>query len=179
MAPFFLMRVRLALTLTVFGCGLASAQNAATRTWTLEECLGHAFEHNLQLKQTELGLRRGEVATLAAKGAFLPNLNASSSFGVNIGQTIDPFTNQFATDAIQSSNFGLSSGLTLFNGFQNHLNLRRAKLGLELAATNTEVARNALALSLASAYLNVLFQKEFLGIAQLNASATTRQVERV
>lgn len=179
MAPLFLMRVRLALTLTVFGCGLASAQNAATRIWTLEECLGHAFEHNLQLKQTELGLRRGEVATLAAKGAFLPNLNASSSFGVNIGQTIDPFTNQFATDAIQSSNFGLSSGLTLFNGFQNHLNLRRAKLGLELAATNTEVARNALALSLASAYLNVLFQKEFLGIAQLNASATTRQVERV
>ena len=57
MAPLFLMRVRLALTLTVFGCGLASAQNVATRTWTLEECLGHAFEHNLQLKQTELGLR--------------------------------------------------------------------------------------------------------------------------
>ena len=79
MAPLFLMRVRLALTLTVFGCGLASAQNAATRIWTLEECLGHAFEHNLQLKQTELGLRRGEVATLAAKGAFLPNLNAPPS----------------------------------------------------------------------------------------------------
>ena len=71
------MRVRLALMLTAFGCGLASAQNTATRTWTLEECLGHAFEHNLQLKQTELGLRRGEVAALAAKGAFLPNLNAS------------------------------------------------------------------------------------------------------
>jgi outer membrane protein len=69
--------------------------------------------------------------------------------------------------------------VTLFNGFQNHLTLRRARLGLELAATNVEIARNGVALSLASAYLNVLFQKEFLDIAKLNAEATRRQVERV
>ena len=162
-----------------FACLSFAAWGQPTDTWTLERCLEHAFEHNLQLKQSQLGLRQSEVAALTAKGAFLPNLNASSSFGVNIGQTIDPFTNQFATDAVQSSNVGLSSGVTLFNGFQNHLNLRRARLGLELAATNLEVARNGVALSLASAYLNVLFQKEFLDIAKLNAEATGRQVERV
>ena len=162
-----------------FACLSFSAWGQTTDTWTLERCLEHAFEHNLQLKQSQLGFRQSEIATLAAKGAFLPNLNASSSFGVNIGQTIDPFTNQFATDAIQSSNVGLSSGVTLFNGFQNHLTLRRARLGLELAATNVEIARNGVALSLASAYLNVLFQKEFLDIAKLNAAATRRQVERV
>ncbi|MGB1636884.1 MAG: TolC family protein, partial [Flavobacteriales bacterium] len=116
---------------------------------------------------------------LSAKGAFLPNLNASSSYGVNIGQRIDPFTNTFATDAVQSSNYGMSSGVTLFNGFQNHLNLRRARLGLELAQTNVEIAQNNVALSLASGYLNVLFQQEFLTIAQLNAEATGRQVDRV
>ena len=162
-----------------FACLSFSAWGQSTDTWTLERCLEHAFEHNLQLKQSQLGLRQSEIATLTAKGAFLPNLNASSSFGVNIGQTIDPFTNQFATDAIQSSNVGISSGVTLFNGFQNHLTLRRARLGLELAATNVEIARNGVALSLASAYLNVLFQKEFLDIAKLNAEATRRQVERV
>jgi outer membrane protein len=162
-----------------FACLSFSAWGQSTDTWTLERCLEHAFEHNLQLKQSQLGLRQSEIATLTANGAFLPNLNASSSFGVNIGQTIDPFTNQFATDAIQSSNVGISSGVTLFNGFQNHLTLRRARLGLELAATNVEIARNGVALSLASAYLNVLFQKEFLDIAKLNAEATRRQVERV
>ena len=56
----------------------------------------------------------------------------------------------------------MSSGLTLFNGFQNHLNLRRARLGLELAQANVDIAQNNLALNLASGYLNVLFQKEFL-----------------
>ena len=139
----------------------AVAQSTGNDMWTLQRCLEHALEHNLQLQQAELGVVRGVLAETSAKGAFLPNLNASSSYGVNIGQRIDPFTNQFASDAVQSSNYGMSSGLTLFNGFQNHLNLRRARLGLELAQTNVEIAQNNVALSLASAYLNVLFQKEF------------------
>ena len=157
----------------------AVAQSTGNDMWTLQRCLEHALEHNLQLQQAELGVVRGVLAETSAKGAFLPNLNASSSYGVNIGQRIDPFTNQFASDAVQSSNYGMSSGLTLFNGFQNHLNLRRARLGLELAQTNVEIAQNNVALNLASAYLNVLFQKEFLTIAQLNAEATGRQVDRV
>ena len=157
----------------------AVAQSSGNDLWTLQRCLEHALEHNLQLQQAELGIVRGVLAETSAKGAFLPNLNASSSYGVNIGQRIDPFTNQFASDAVQSSNYGMSSGLTLFNGFQNHLNLRRARLGLELAQTNVEIAQNNVALNLASAYLNVLFQKEFLTIAQLNAEATGRQVDRV
>ena len=159
--------------------GPAWSQTSGSNVWTLQRCLEHALEHNLQLKQAELGIVRGELGELSAKGAFLPNLNASSSYGVNIGQRIDPFTNTFATDAVQSSNYGMSSGVTLFNGFQNHLNLRRARLGLELAQTNVEIAQNNVALSLASGYLNVLFQKEFLTIAQLNAEATGRQVDRV
>ncbi len=157
----------------------AVAQSSGNNVWTLQRCLEHALDHNLQLQQAELGIVRGALAETSAKGAFLPNLNASSSYGVNIGQRIDPFTNQFASDAVQSSNYGMSSGLTLFNGFQNHLNLRRARLGLELAQTNVEIAQNNVALNLASAYLNVLFQKEFLTIAQLNAEATGRQVDRV
>ena len=147
--------------------------------WTLQRCLEYALEHNIQLQQAELGIAQGNLTERAAKGAFLPNLNTSSSYGVNIGQRIDPFTNQFASDAVQSSNYGISSGLTLFNGFQNHLNLRRARLGLELAQANVEIAQNNLALNLASAYLNVLFQKEFLTIAQFNAVATGRQVDRI
>ena len=179
MRPTLLREVSVSLMTLLLVSASATAQSAEGNVWSLQRCLEHALEHNLQLQQAELGLVRGALAETSAKGAFLPNLNASSSYGVNIGQRIDPFTNEFASDAGQSSNYGMSSGLTLFNGFQNHLNLRRARLGLELAQTNVEIAQNTLALNLASAYLNVLFQKEFLTIAQLNADATGRQVDRV
>ena len=179
MRPNFLREVSVSLMTLLLVSASATAQSSAGNVWSLQRCFEHALEHNLQLQQAELGLVRGALAETSAKGAFLPNLNASSSYGVNIGQRIDPFTNEFASDAVQSSNYGMSSGLTLFNGFQNHLNLRRARIGLELAQTNVEIAQNTLALNLASAYLNVLFQKEFLTIAQLNAVATGRQVDRV
>ena len=160
-------------------CVSVYGQLEKPQVWTLQRCLEHALEHNLQLQQAQLGLVRGALAETSAKGAFLPSLNASSSYGVNIGQRIDPFTNQFATDAVASSNYGMNSGLTLFNGFQNHLNLRRARLGLELAQANVDIAQNNLALNLASGYLNVLFQKEFLTISELNVEATDRQVDRI
>ena len=55
-----------------------------------------------------------------------PYLNGNLSHGYNFGRTIDPFTNQFVeSSAIRSNSFGLSTGMVLFNGFQNHLNLRR------------------------------------------------------
>ena len=175
----FLRTVGLGTLLCLTASTSAHGQLEGTQVWTLQRCLEHALEHNLQLQQAQLGLVRGALAETSAKGAFLPNLNASSSYGVNIGQRIDPFTNQFASDAVASSNYGMSSGLTLFNGFQNHLNLRRARLGLELAQANVDIAQNNLALNLASGYLNVLFQKEFLTIAELNVEATDRQVDRI
>ena len=175
----FLRTVGLGILLCLTASTSVFGQLEGTQVWTLQRCLEHALEHNLQLQQAQLGLLRGALAETSAKGAFLPNLNASSSYGVNIGQRIDPFTNQFASDAVASSNYGMSSGLTLFNGFQNHLNLRRARLGLELAQANVDIAQNNLALNLASGYLNVLFQKEFLTIAELNVEATDRQVDRI
>ena len=147
-------------------------QASDSEPWTLQQCLEHAQTNNLDLKQAELGLVRGEAGLLAAQGAFLPNLNAQSSYGVNIGQRIDPLTNTFASDPVQSGNLGLSSSITLFNGMQNQINLKRAKLGMDLAATNAEVVQNNLALRVASSYLSVLFQREFLTIAQTNADAT-------
>ena len=79
----------------------------------------------------------------------------------------------------RSNSFGVSSGLTLYNGFRNHLNLKRAEIGLELAATNLERTQNDLILLISSAYLNVLFQEEFVNIATLNLDATKRQVDRM
>ncbi|MBM55537.1 MAG: hypothetical protein CMB32_03160 [Euryarchaeota archaeon] len=151
----------------------------AQTTWSLQSCIDHAFEHNIQIKQSELDGTRAQVNTLSAQGNFLPSLNASGSHGYNIGTTIDPFTNDWATDMTQSNNFGLSTGILLFNGFRNHLILSRAKLGQELAAANLESTQNDVALSISAAYLNILFQEEFVKLAKVNLETSRRQVDRV
>jgi len=151
----------------------------AQTTWSLQSCIDHAFEHNLQIKQSELSTNRAQINHLGAIGSYLPSINASGSHGYNIGQTLDPFTNDWATDMTQSNNFGISSGITLFNGFRNHLNMRRAVLGISIADLNLDQSKNDLALSISAAYLNILFQEEFVKLAKLNLETTRRQVERV
>ncbi len=156
-----------------------SYDTVAQITWSLQSCINHAFEHNLQIKQSELGTNRAQINHLGAIGSYLPSINTSGSHGYNIGQTLDPFTNDWATDMTQSNNFGLSSGITLFNGFRNHLNMRRAVLGISIANLNLDQSKNDLTLSISAAYLNILFQEEFVKLAKLNLETTRRQVERV
>ena len=159
---------------------LVPLQTAAQEAWSLQRCLDHAFEHNIQIQLGELGETSAAIGTQTAKGAFLPNLNGNLSHGYNFGRTIDPFTNQFVeSSAIRSNSFGLSTGMVLFNGFQNHLNLRRAKLAQESAAAQREIAENSVVLTIAGAFLNVLFQEEFVRVAEFNRQATARQVDRM
>ncbi|MDA7743301.1 TolC family protein [Flavobacteriales bacterium] len=170
-----------ALVLFVLATFISQPQTCtAQKTWSLQQCLDHAFEHNIQIKLGQLGEVSAEIGTQSAVGAFLPNLNANLSHGYNFGRTIDPFTNQFVeSSAIRSNSFGVSTGLVLFNGFQNQLNLQRAKLAQQSALSSREIAENNVVLTIAAAYLNVLFQEEFVRVAVINREATARQVERM
>ena len=159
---------------------LVPLQTAAQEAWSLQRCLDHAFEHNIQIQLGQLGEVSAAISVQTATGAFLPNLNGNLSHGYNFGRTIDPFTNQFVeSSAIRSNSFGLSTGMVLFNGFQNHLNLRRAKLAQVSAAAQREIAENNVVLTIAGAFLNVLFQEEFVRVAEYNRQATARQVDRM
>ena len=142
--------------------------------------MDHAFEHNIQIQLGQLGETSAAIGVQTATGAFLPTLNGNLSHGYNFGRTIDPFTNQFVeSSAIRSNSFGLSTGMVLFNGFQNHLNLHRAKLAQESAAAQRAIAENNVVLTIAGAFLNVLFQEEFVRVAEYNRQATARQVDRM
>ena len=159
---------------------LVPLQTAAQEAWSLQRCLDHAFEHNIQIQLGQLGEVSAAIGVQTATGAFLPNLNGNLSHGYNFGRTIDPFTNQFVeSSAIRSNSFGLSTGMVLFNGFQNHLNLRRAKLAQISAEAQREIAENNVVLTIAGAFLNVLFQEEFVRVAEYNRQATARQVDRM
>lgn len=158
---------------------VTAGAHGQSSVWDLERCLGHAMEHALAVQDALLTAERAETGVLQARGAFLPNLNGSASHGYNVGQSIDPFTNQFASTRIRSNSFGLSTGVVLFNGFQNHLNLRRARLGIDLAQATADQVRNEIALTVASTYLNAVFQHELVRLAALNTAATQRQLDRI
>jgi outer membrane protein len=115
----------------------------------------------------------------SAIGAMLPSLNAQGGHGYNWGQRIDPFTNQFASSRIQSNNFGIATSVNLFGGLRQVNTLKQAGLNSESAKWNYEKMRNDIALNVASAYLAVIINKEFMDIARRTLDGTDRQVKRM
>lgn len=150
----------------------------AQQPWSLQDCIDYALENNIRIKQQKLGVEVARENLSQGRANYFPNLNLSASHVYNFGQTIDPFTNEFATERVQSNNFSMSSGMTLFSGFQITNAVRQAGLELKASRHDVEQMQNDISLAVASAYLQILFSKEMAEMAASQLEITRQQVER-
>lgn len=157
---------------------LASHTISAQKVWTLADCINYANENNIQIKQTELGVDLNEGNLKQSKAALLPKFSAGASNVYNFGRTIDPFTNQFATERVRSNNFYLQSSVVLFSGFQNINAMRQANYEYLASKLNVDKMRNDISLSISLAYLQILYNKELVEIAKNQAEVTKGQINR-
>ena len=148
------------------------------KVWTLEDCIKHAYENNIQIKQQELNTNVKSLDLIQSKAALLPSLDASGSHSYNFGRTIDMYTNQFATSRVQSNNFYVSSGVTVFDGFKLLNTIKQNMLEKEAAVYDLEKMKNDISLTIATAYLQVLFNYEFLDQKQSQFDISKLQVKR-
>ncbi|MEZ4799443.1 MAG: TolC family protein [Flavobacteriales bacterium] len=153
--------------------------SAQAQVWTLDSCVKYALEKNISIQQSALNVETAKINETQAWGGMLPNLNAQASHGYNWGQRIDPFTNQFATQRIQSNSFGISTSINLFSGFQQWNTVKQSEINSEVSRWNLEKMKNDIALNVASAYLNVVVNQEVAQIARLNLENTEAQVTRI
>ncbi len=160
-------------------CMLSFFFTAKAQSWTLDSCISFAFQNNLAIQLSEENVALTSLNETNAIGSMLPSLNAQGGHGYNWGQRIDPFTNQFASSRIQSNNFAIATSMNLFNGLRQVNTLKQAGLNTETAKWNYEKMRNDIALNVASAYLAVIINKEFMEIARRTLDGTDRQVKRM
>ncbi len=109
---------------------------------------------------------------------FLPSLNGSGSHNYNFGRSVDPFTNQFTTEQIQSDNVSLSSNVTLFSGLQLHNELRQSRLDYVASTYDLQKIRNDISLNVVSSFLQVLYADEALIAANNQKDRSLKQRDR-
>lgn len=153
---------------------LVFAQN-----WTLDNCIDTALQNNLNLKS---GLIRSQIASVNLKNSrhnLLPSLNAGVTHGYNWGQTIDLFTNQFATDRVMFDNFYLSSSVALFSGLQNFYTIKANNVAVQESFLDQEIFQRNIKIDVAAAFLQVLLNKEIIALAKDNLKKTEEQYNRI
>jgi outer membrane protein len=155
---------------------LATSSSFAQGPWTLEQCVGRAEAKNLGIRSAAYDKDLAQVGEWGAKWGFLPDLNAAATHGYNWGQTIDRYTNTFATDRVRTNNFYLGSNWTLFGGLAQQNQFRKAKLDNSSAEEGLAAARVDVQSNVVARFMEMLSAEERIKAATVNADRTREQI---
>lgn len=171
-------------TLMAFFLGalVASAQaidsEPEPQVWSLQDCISYAMEHSITIKDVELSENAAVINYDASKALRLPNLTGSASQSMSSGNSIDPITSDYVTEQNHATNIGINSSITLFQGYQITNQIKQNKLVLAQNSLYVEESKNNITLSVLEAYLQALYSKEGITVANNNLLASQKEVDR-
>ena len=151
---------------------------AQTKKWTLEECVKYALDNNISIKQTELDTKTADIDKKGAIGNFIPSLNSNASHSWNVGLNQDPTTGLLRNQTTQYSSMGVGVGFDIYKGMQNQNTLRKANLSIIAAKYQLTKMQEDVALNVANAFLQVLFNKENLKVQNEQKANNEKQLSR-
>lgn len=146
--------------------------------WTLEDCINYAHTNNIDIKKKELAVKMSEVAEKQSKLERLPSLSGRSSYSLNFGRNISYSDNSYVDENTQTTDFSLTTGMVLFNGFKLSNSIQKNKLELLADIKNLEVGKATIAVQISGAYLQILYNIEILQIAKEQYDITKEQYDK-
>lgn len=166
---------RILLFLALLGGSMA----AGAQPWTLERCIRHALDSNLTVRQGRIAVSQSEIELNTAKNRRLPGVSASASEGVSAGRSLLG-NNTYATNTNSTStNFNIGAEVPVFQGFQIRNNIAMRRLDLAAATADLERMQDDIRVAVARAYVQVLFNREILAVADRQVDIDSLQVERL
>ena len=163
---------------TVFFTSVQATAQNTDGLWTLKRCIDYAVENNINVLTKEISVQTSEATLEQSKAAQAPSLSFSTSFGANFKNvsTINEYMENTG-GATMSNNFGLNSGMTLYNGGKIRNTIKQNSLQSDAARYDLDQSRMDIEISVAQAYLQVLYNKEALDINKKAAELSKKQVE--
>lgn len=162
-----------------------SIPSGSADTWTLQRCIYHALEQNIDIKMDMINAESAGIDEKTAKAAFLPSLNAS------IGQRIvnNPFsdTNTIIDgDQITSStaktnyngSYGIDASWIIYNGSKRINTLKQQQTARETAELTVEQSKNAIIENIIQLYIQILYANEAVNINRSTLEVSTEECRR-
>ena len=151
---------------------------AQEKNWTLQECVDYAIKNNISVQSSALDLQTAGIAKKDAIGNFMPNFNASASHSWNVGLNQNITTGLLENQTTQFTSAGLNMSVDLFKGLQNQNQLRRSNLSIIASQYQLLKMQEDIALNVANAYLQILFNKENVKVQKQQLTFNESQLLR-
>ncbi|MDE6181081.1 MAG: TolC family protein [Phocaeicola sp.] len=154
---------------------LAAWPVTAQEEWNLRQCIDYAIEHNLSIKQQEAAKDQYAIELNTAQYSRLPNLNGNVGQSFNFGRALQA-DNTYGNHNTANTNFSLSTSVPLFTGLRIPNNIALSKLNLKAAIEDLNKAKEDISISVTSAYLQILFNKELAKVAHNQVELSREQL---
>ncbi|MEP7218595.1 MAG: TolC family protein, partial [Bacteroidota bacterium] len=163
--------------LILFGAAGLHAQEKTTLT--IDDALRIAFERSPDLQLSANDTALSVAAIEQQRASQLPNLNLSISPSERIGRAFEQTTGSISTQATTGLGIGVSSSMTLFNGFATRNAIAEAEQNLLSSRGTLERTRQTLVFNVVTQFLQTVLDSALIGIAQNNLRAEQDVLERV
>ena len=148
-----------------------NGQNTSVKTqFTLEDCINYAETNNYSLQTAGLNVTSSEISLKQAKENLAPSISASASQGLG--------TNHYQKSVSWNGNYGISAGMTLFNGLSNQNSIKQSMLQVEQSNLELEQSKNNIRVSIIQAFLNIMMNEDMLEYQQEVLKSSQEQMEQ-
>lgn len=175
--PLMHRQLFLLATLCIAFVGVSQAQ--VSQRITLEDAVRIALDNNFQMKRAQNSIEVAEYDIKNAYAQFAPTLNANLGFNRSSGQQFDQVTLTYGNIVTENASGSISSNITVFSGLRNIYNLRSSQTALISAKENERRIRQSIIFNVATAYLQVVLDKELIQISEENLQSSRKQLEQI
>ncbi|HET9570656.1 MAG TPA: TolC family protein [Bacteroidales bacterium] len=147
----------------------------AQQKWSLEDCINYAVKNNLTIKSGELTNDVQQIKLEQSKNQILPEVSGSIGSSLNFGTGLND-KNLYVQQNSQSSNMGISASMNLFSGFRIKNAIKAQEFSTLASKEELKKAKESLSVSISSAYLQVLYNKELNALAEEQVNLSQSQV---
>lgn len=165
---------------------MMSLSVSAQQKWTLEDCIRYAIENNITLKKSQLKKQTATETLKQSKAALFPSLTAQTS------QTLGyrPWTDEASitvTDGqvdtktektYYNGNYGVNAQWTVWNGNQNHNQVKLNRVSEEKEALTVQETANTIQENIAKLYVQILYQTEAIEVNRQSLETSKKNEER-
>jgi outer membrane protein len=158
---------------------LAAQQPRAPQRVTFTDAISIVLKQNITVRQAQNTAALSDASVSQAKQAFLPDLRLNMSGANSVGRNFNQNEGTIINQQTQSMNAGVSSSITLFDGFKNVSTLRSAQASQDASEQDLARAKQTAVFTVAQDFVSLINAQEQLRVQQENLTAQQAELDRI
>ena len=150
------------------------ADDAASKAWSLDDCMRFAVEHATAVKRETINARQRKQDYQNAVQSFLPTVTGGVQGQYAWGRNVDPETNTYNNVTTFNNYYQLYASLNVFDGFATINAFKQAKMAKAYSATAMQKVQDDKAIDVMQKYVDAAYAEASIRLASEKLAESKR-----